>query len=200
MMNNCCVFLFQSRLNRKNILLLVVMSVLSTLSFNHGLNAKTYDPCFEKSSTNTSTFCYQAERQKELMNAIRILEKSFNKQKIISIQKPVVVNKTLSNKILIDKPSSTRFKKQKISEVKPRLISRGYEQAISVLDETGKKNLLHCFEQARLGKISLNESFYIKAMKKILNSQLPGKLTTAKRVKRSIDQDNCNKLIDLVVG
>ena len=134
------------------------------------------------------------------MSAIRILEKSFNKQKIISIQKPVVVNKTLSNTIVIDKPSSTRIKKQKTSEVKPRLISRGYEQAISVLDETGKKNLLHCFEQARLGKISLNENFYIKAMKEILNSQFPGKLTTAKRFKRSIDQDNCNKLIDLVVG
>ena len=203
MINNCSNFLFHSHRTYKNILLLLILGILFTLPFDHRLKAETYNQCLDTKKINTSTFCFQVERQLALKNSLKLLEESLTKQNKYALKKPIMVSKTLSKPILVEKSSTQPSISPNISELKPRLISRKYEQAISVLDETGKKNLLYCFNKVRFSytdELVLNKSFYIKAMQNILNAQFEGNTPKSDSPKNGVDRDNCIKLIDLVIG
>lgn len=203
MINNYSNFLFHGHLTCKNILVLLVLGLLFTLSFDHRLKAETYNQCFDMKEINSSTFCHQVERRLALKKAFNLLEDNFSKQNKYSLKKPTIESKTLSMSILVERSSTQPLKNPEIAGLKPRTISRKYEQAISVLDETGKKNLLHCFEKVQLSNTVepvLNKSFYIKAMQKILNAQFEGTMSKSDGPKNRVDKHNCSKLIDLVIG
>ena len=195
--------LFHSVSNNRSKILLIIIGILFTLLSSKNIYAEPYDQCVKENKIETFIFCYQIKRKLEMEQSVSSFEISFNKQHIISENDPIRV----SSKIVMPIQSETQLIKpsnnRKFYDLKPEIVSRHYEKSISVLDEIGKNNLLYCFERVKLDKLHishLNQKFYIKAMQKILHTQIEGSFRKTKLPKYSVNQNNCGKLINLVIG
>tara|TARA_B100000902_G_C27307225_1_gene916230 strand:- start:1690 stop:2313 length:624 start_codon:yes stop_codon:yes gene_type:complete len=189
---------------KKTVTLIAIGLLIFTFSFNQRLNANPNIHCIDEHKVETFIFCYQIKRQKELAESFILIEKSINEQNLIPIQKLTHEKEILVPSTPIEKPIIRPIKEVKVKEIKPKVISRQYEMSLSALDDTGKKNLLYCFENVQLDYVNdalVSHNFYIKAMRKILSTQVRGNSTKIKFLNRPvINQNKCNKLIDLVLG
>lgn len=187
-----------------NVLMILLASIfLFSFSFSYKAHAQSQGNCVNKYKTDTSIFCYQIKRQIELAESLSFLKKNISLKKAKLKSKPASVNKIIAPQILTKVPLLVSPAQLNFSSVKPRTVSRHYETTIAVLDNQGKNNLLHCFEEILSDTPSdgiSNQHFYIRAIKKILEPQVKSDPINFKIYKEQLNQKNCTNLFSLVTG